>query len=70
MLMERMRLRREYLWIPHLSKRDLYARVLKWPWVLAVLAPSCPSKSCEPGEEHEMRENMACSTTKTTRTTP
>jgi hypothetical protein len=29
MLMERMRLRREYLWIPHLSKRDLYARVLK-----------------------------------------
>lgn len=27
-LIERMRLRREYLWTPHLSKRDLYARVL------------------------------------------
>lgn len=26
--MDRMRLRREYLWIPHLSRRDLYARVL------------------------------------------
>lgn len=26
--MEGMPLRREYLWMPHLSKRDLYARVL------------------------------------------
>lgn len=31
-LVERWRLRREYLWIPHLSKRDLYARVL-WGFV-------------------------------------